>query len=47
MPKRSVTMGRNTQWHYLHEAVVAWIDKTTPPSLLPAITVTAVAAPSG
>jgi len=38
--------GRNL-WHYLHEAVVAWIDKTTPPSLLPAITVTAVAAPSG
>jgi len=28
-------------WDYLHSAVVAWIDKTPPPSLLPA------AVPSG
>jgi transposase len=35
--------GRNL-WHYLHEAVVAWIDKTAAPSLLP---VAAAAAPSG
>jgi transposase len=33
-------------WHYLHEAVVAWIDKTAAPSLLP-IVAAAVAAPSG
>jgi hypothetical protein len=37
-------------YSYLHEAVVAWIDKTTAPSLLPVVAVTAsavVAAPSG
>lgn len=36
-------------WNYLHDAVVAWLDKTTPPSLLPGVaaTTTAVAAPSG
>ena len=40
--------GRNL-WNYLHEAVVAWIDKTTAPSLLPVTTAVAAAvvAPSG
>ena len=33
-------------WNYLHDAVVAWIDQTTPPSLLPVVAA-AVAAPSG
>lgn len=33
-------------WHYLHEAVVAWIDKATPPSLLPVAAATAAGAPS-
>jgi transposase len=33
-------------WNYLHEAVVAWIDKTAAPSLLP-VDSAAVAAPSG
>jgi transposase len=37
--------GRNL-WNYLHEAVVAWIDKTAAPSLLPVVTA-AAAAPSG
>jgi transposase len=37
--------GRNL-WNYLHEAVVAWIDKTAAPSLLP-VAGAAVAAPSG
>lgn len=25
-------------WAYLHRAVIAWIDKATPPSLMPAPT---------
>jgi transposase len=37
--------GRNL-WNYLHEAVVAWIDKTAAPSLLP-VAAAAIAAPSG
>ena len=34
-------------WNFMHEAVVAWIDKTTPPSLLPVATPAAAGAPSG
>ena len=42
-----VRQGRDL-WHFMHQAVVAFIDKTVPPSLLPAPTVPSVApAPSG
>jgi transposase len=34
-------------WNFMHDAVVAWIDKTTPPSLLPVAAAAVVSAPSG
>lgn len=34
-------------WNFMHDAVVAWIDDTTPPSLLPVAAAAAAIAPSG
>jgi len=34
-------------WNFMHDAVLAWIDNTTPPSLLPMAAAAAAIAPSG
>ena len=43
------TCGRQGRdlWDYMHDAVLAWIDKTTPPSLWPVGTAGTAAVPSG
>lgn len=38
---------RRDLWNFMHDAVLAWIDKTTPPSLLPVAAAAVISAPSG